>query len=76
MTTVLAPKGPQFLKHQKDHSFSNTMVFKTIKFVAPKHFMHSKTKEFHKTMVFFYNSKNTLYLNRAKNLKAMLYMDH
>jgi hypothetical protein len=27
-------------------------------------------------MVFFYNSKNTLYLNRAKNLKAMLYMDH
>jgi hypothetical protein len=52
------------------------MVFKTIEFVAPKHFMYSKTKEFKKPGYFSYNSKNTLYPNRAKNLKAMLYMDH
>jgi hypothetical protein len=29
----------EFLKLQKDYSFSNTMIFKTIKFVALKHFM-------------------------------------
>jgi hypothetical protein len=29
----------EFLKLQKDYSFSNTMVFKTIMFVTPKHFM-------------------------------------
>jgi hypothetical protein len=66
----------EFLKHQNDHSLNNTMVFKTIEFVAPKHFMYSKTKEFKKPGYFSYNSKNTLYPNRAKNLKAMLYMDH
>jgi hypothetical protein len=33
----------EFLKLQKDYSFSNTMVFKTIKFVAPKHFMAHHT---------------------------------
>jgi hypothetical protein len=31
--------GVEVLELQKDYSFNNTMVFKSIKFVAFKHFM-------------------------------------
>jgi hypothetical protein len=51
------------LKHQKDYRFSNTMVHKTIKFVAHKHFDTLKPKYFIKSWYFSKTLKKYLVSN-------------